>query len=167
VSSDHTGQAHESVPAAEITRPAPVPEINTARLIQTATESEMRVGMRSSDFGNISISTSATRDAISAQISLDHSELAKALAAHIPEMQSSLGGSQRMEVRIDMNGQAAGYGSQDMSSAAGDSSRGGHQRGSAWSGQAASGPAEARNVTVTAPSPRSESTSSARLDVRA
>ena len=65
--------------------------------------------MRSNDFGNISISTSATRDLISAQISVDHGELARTLAAHLPDMQERLGGNQAMDVRIDMNGQAIGH----------------------------------------------------------
>jgi tRNA/tmRNA/rRNA uracil-C5-methylase (TrmA/RlmC/RlmD family) len=86
------------------------PVINTAKLIQSIGQSEMRVGMRSNEFGNISISTTANKDMISAQISLDHSELAKALASHLPEMQAKLGGTQPMDVRIDMNGASTGQG---------------------------------------------------------
>jgi hypothetical protein len=96
-----------AVPSAPAADPS-LPTINTARLIQTANQSEMRVGLRSTDFGNISISTSTTRDTISAQISLDHGELAKTLVAHLPEMQARLGGERPMEVRIDMNGQSTG-----------------------------------------------------------
>jgi hypothetical protein len=86
--------------------------------------------MRSSEFGNISINTSATRDVVSAQISLDHGELAKALAAHLPEMQARLGGNQPMSVRIDMNGTATGQGSGNsggMSNGTAGQSRGGRQ----------------------------------------
>ena len=85
-----------------------LPGINTAKLIQTIGQSEMRVGMRSTEFGNISISTSATREMISAQISLDHRELAKILAAHLPEMQARLGTNQTVEMRIDVNGSQGG-----------------------------------------------------------
>ena len=107
----HTAKTAETASPATIALPQAVPVINTAKLIQSMGQSEMRVGMRSTDFGNISISTSATRDLISAQISLDHGELARTLAAHLPEMQARLGGNQAMDVRIDMNGQATGQGS--------------------------------------------------------
>ena len=106
-------------------------------------QSEMRVGMRSNDFGDISISTSATRDLISAQISLEHGELARTLALHLPEMQARLGGSQAMDVRIDMNGQATGQGtgtSPGMSSGSADGSRGDRQqKGGATSSQSGAG----------------------------
>jgi hypothetical protein len=90
--------------------PQSAPVINTAKLIQSMGQSEMRVGMRSNEFGNISISTSTTRDLVSAQISLEHGELAKTLAAHLPEIQAKLGSNQAVDVRIDMNGAAAGQG---------------------------------------------------------
>jgi hypothetical protein len=134
--------------------------------MQTVGQSEMRVGMRSSDFGNISISTSATRDAISAQISLDHGELARALAAHVPEMQARLGGNQAMDVRIDMNGQATGQGSttsSGMSTASGEGSRGEQQP------RSNAGPAQQNekvSVTATAAMPHAEAALNARLDVR-
>jgi hypothetical protein len=73
-------------------------------------QSEMRVGMRSNEFGNISISTSSSKDQVSTQISLEHGELARTLAMHLPEMQARLGGEQPMNVRIDLNGAAAGQG---------------------------------------------------------
>jgi len=86
------------------------PVVNSARLTQAMGQSEMRVGMRSNEFGNISINTSTVKEGISAQISVDHSELAKTLAAHLPEMQARLGTNQQMDVRIDMNGERAGQG---------------------------------------------------------
>jgi hypothetical protein len=118
-----------SVPAAV---PQALPVINTARLIQTMGQSEMRVGMRSTEFGNISISTSATRDSISSQISLDHGELAKVLSAHLPELQARFGSNQAVDVRIDRNGEQARQGagiSGDLSNGSADTSRGGRQQG--------------------------------------
>lgn len=79
---------------------APAPAVNSARLIRRIGEAEIRVGMRSSDFGDVSISTLATHNSISAQISLDHADLAKAIAAHLPEVQARLGASQPVDVRI-------------------------------------------------------------------
>ena len=135
----HTAKTPDIAAPATIALPQAVPVINTAKLIQSMGQSEMRVGMRSNDFGNISISTSATRDLISAQISLDHGELARTLAAHLPEMQARLGGNQAMDVRIDMNGQATGQGagmSPGMSNGSADGSRGDRQqKGSATSSQ--------------------------------
>lgn len=93
-----------------------LPVINSAKLIQSMGQSEMRVGMRSNEFGSISISTSATRDLISAQITVDHGELAKTLAVHLPEMQARLGTNQVMDVRIDMNGTGTGHGGGTSSS---------------------------------------------------
>ncbi|MGA2832737.1 MAG: hypothetical protein ABSE55_06660 [Terracidiphilus sp.] len=100
--------------------PQASPVVNTARLIQNVGQSEMRVGMRSNEFGNISISTSATRDSISAQISLDHGELAKTLTAHLPEIQAKLSSNQSVDVRIDSNGARGGLGA----GTSGDSSKG-------------------------------------------
>ena len=80
-------QAHTSTAL-----PQAAPVINTAKLIQSMGQSEMRVGMRSTEFGNISISTSSIRDQVSAQISVEHGELAKTLTAHLPEMQARLAG---------------------------------------------------------------------------
>jgi hypothetical protein len=115
---------------APISVPQALPVINTAKLIQSMGQSEMRVGMRSVEFGNISISTSSTRDLISAQISLDHGELARTLATHLPEIQARLGGNQPMDVRIDMNGTSAGQTGTTggMSNGSADQSRGDRQQ---------------------------------------
>lgn len=111
--------------------PQAAPAINTAKLISTMGQSEMRVGMRSEEFGNISISTTASKDAITAQISLDHGELAKIISTQLPEMQARLGSSQTVNVRIDMNSTATGQGadtSGSMANSSYDQSRGGGQQ---------------------------------------
>jgi hypothetical protein len=132
-STDQAGKT--SAPAASVPVPETAPVINTAKLIQSMGQSEMRVGMNSTEFGNISIRTSSTRDVISAQISLDHGDLAKALAVHLPEMQAKLGSNAPADVRIDMNGQTAGQGSghgtgtsAGMSNGSSADSRGGRQQ---------------------------------------
>jgi len=106
----HAAMGTENAAQASVPATASQPVVNTAKLIQNVGQSEMHVGMRSNEFGNISISTSAVKDGVSAQISVDHSELAKSLAAHLPEMQARLGSNQQMDVRIDVNGQRAGQG---------------------------------------------------------
>ena len=139
----HTTKTVDISAPATIALPQAVPVINTAKLIQSMGQSEIRVGMRSNDFGNISISTSATRDLISAQISLDHGELARTLAVHLPDMQAKLGGNQAIDVRIDMNGQPTGQGtgtSPGMSNGSPDGSRGDRrQNGGGTSSQSADG----------------------------
>jgi hypothetical protein len=168
--SDHSAKTPQTAAPAPIVVPQAVPVINTAKLIQSMGQSEMRVGMRSTDFGNISISTSATRDLISAQISLDHGELARTLATHLPEMQAKFGGNQAMNVRIDMNGQPAGQGagtSAGMSNGSADQSRGDRQqRSSGPSRQSDEGFAGQLNSIPVAVLPSVESRLDARLDIR-
>jgi hypothetical protein len=166
----HTPKAPDSTGPAALPTPPALPVINTARLIQNLSQSEMRVGMRSSDFGNISINTSATKELISAQISLDHSELARTLAVHLPEMQERLGNSnQAMNVRIDLNGHATGQGtgtSAGMSNGAGDGSRSERQQkgnpASTGDGFVVQG-----NPVSTAVAPTGEGRLDARLDITA
>jgi len=167
----HTAKTADIAAPATIALPQPVPVINTAKLIQSMGQTEMRVGMRSNDFGNISISTSANRDLISAQISLDHGELARTLAAHLPEMQARLGGNQAMDVRIDMNGQATtgqGAGAQPgMSNGSPDGSRGERQqKGSATSSRSGDGFAAQGSSIAAAGLPSGEGRLDTRLDIR-
>lgn len=124
---DHAAEAAaaSASSASNTTATTPSSSINTARLIQSVGQSEMRVGMRSAEFGDISIRTSATHDSLSAQISLDHADLAKALTAHLPEMQARLGGNGNVDVRVNDNAQSStshhGAGNQNMGGNAGSS----------------------------------------------
>jgi hypothetical protein len=163
----HNAKTPDAPATASVALPQALPVINTAKLIQSMGQSEMRVGMRSNDFGNISISTSATRDLISAQISLDHNELARTLATHLPEMQTRLGGTQAMDVRIDVNG-LGGATSAAMSNGSANESHGDRQqKGSASSGHAANGFAEQGRSVAAAMMPSIEGRLDARLDIRA
>jgi hypothetical protein len=135
--SQHAGvtsaAARSSLTAASVpdALPQTLPVINTAKLISTMGQSEMRVGMRSDEFGNISISTTASKDAITAQISLDHGELAKIISAQLPEIQARLGSSQTVNVHVDMNSTGTGQGadtSGSMANSSYDQSRGGEQQ---------------------------------------
>ncbi len=168
--SGHTAKAAQTAAAPTVVVPPAVPVINTARLIQSMGQSEMRVGMRSNDFGNISISTSATRDLISAQISLDHGELARTLATHLPEMQAKFGGSQAMNVRIDTNGVPAGQSagtSASMSNGSDGQSRSDRQQSSSGtSRQSGQGFAVELNAIPAGVLPAAESRLDVRLDIR-
>ena len=77
--------------------------INTARLMQSMSESEMRVGMHSAEFGDISIRTSVSQQQLTAQINVDHSELGSAIAAHLPSLQSKLGGEFGLHASFELN----------------------------------------------------------------
>lgn len=77
--------------------------ISAARLIQNMSGTEMRVGMHSSEFGEISIRTSVSQQQMQTQISVDHNELGNALSAHIPSMQAKMGSDYGLHATIEVN----------------------------------------------------------------
>ena len=82
---------------------AGAPGINSARLIQSMNETEMRVGMRSTEFGDISIRTMVTQQQVQAQISVDHSELSNVLSAHIPAIQAKFGNELGLHATVEVS----------------------------------------------------------------
>jgi hypothetical protein len=96
---------------------AAVTAINTARLIQNLNQTEMRVGMHSAEFGEISIRTMVSQQQMTAQISVDHSDLGNAISAHIPAMQEKLGGDTGLKALVQV-----GQGSMSFSGERGGSS---------------------------------------------
>lgn len=166
-----TSEAKLSASHAQGSIPVPQaqPVINSAKLIQTMGQSEMRVGMRSTEFGNISISTSSTKDAITAQISLDHGELAKALAAHLPEIQARMGANQPVDVRIDMHGNGMGQGTGTQggfSNGSADTSQRERQQASAGTNYGTGSVVERQTISTFVPSPATVSGGlNARLDI--
>jgi hypothetical protein len=88
--------------------------VHSAQVIQSVHQSEMRMGMNSAEFGNISITASVNQHTISAQISLDHPELGHMLSSHIPSMQEKLGNAYGLESKVEVraNTGASGSGSQ-------------------------------------------------------
>jgi len=77
--------------------------INTAKLLQTMSESEMRVGIRSTEFGEISIRTSVSQQQMVTQISLDHSDLSQTIASHIATVQTKLGEDYGIHASIEVH----------------------------------------------------------------
>jgi hypothetical protein len=73
--------------------------------------SEMRVGMHSPEFGNVSISTSintlATHQTMAAQISFEHADLARMVTAHLPSIETRLSHDSGMQARIEVRDQSA------------------------------------------------------------
>ena len=94
---------------ANTTLPAGSSAINSARVIQSMNETEMRVGMRSAEFGDISIRTMVTQQQMQAQISVDHSELVSALTAHIPAVQAKIGADYGLHASIEVSQGGASF----------------------------------------------------------
>jgi hypothetical protein len=83
--------------------------INTARLIQTMSETEMHVGLHSAEFGDISIRTAISQQQVVAQISVDHSDLGRAIADATPGLQAKLGNDFGVHASIEVNQNGASY----------------------------------------------------------
>lgn len=83
--------------------------INTARLIQSMSESEMRVGMHSSEFGDISIRTAVSQQQLMTQISVAHTDLGAAISAHIPSVQEKFGNDFGLHASIEVNSGGTGF----------------------------------------------------------
>ena len=102
---------------------------------------EMRVGMRSEEFGSISIQTSVSPGNVVAQIALDHGALGRALAAHLPAMEEKLGNTlgvtARVELRDGVQTSTQGSGGETAGSGTSANSGAGGGNGSAGSGTSA------------------------------
>jgi hypothetical protein len=92
--------------------------VNAARLIQTLNETGMHVGMHSAEFGDISIRTLVSQQQMTAQISVDHSDLGRALAANVPTMQTKLGDDLGLRASIQVHQSGASF-SGDQSNTSG------------------------------------------------
>jgi hypothetical protein len=80
----------------------------SAKLVQGMSQSEFRVGMQSQEFGNIDIRTSVARHMFSAQISVEHSDVAKSLTAQLPGLYHRLADQQVAVGNIVIHGQSLG-----------------------------------------------------------
>jgi hypothetical protein len=79
--------------------------IDSARLIQTMDQTEMRVGMRSADFGDISIRASLAQQQMMAQISVNHDELSQAMMAHLSTVQAKIGSDYGLQASVSVHHQ--------------------------------------------------------------
>jgi hypothetical protein len=98
-----------------------MPPIHTASVLESMQGSEMRVGMRSAEFGNVSVSTSVNRESIAAQISFEHMDLGKALTAHLPSIEAKLSSDYGVHAKVEVRDQSMG--------ASADNGRGDGRRG--------------------------------------
>ncbi len=134
--------------------------VNSAQLLQSVHQSEMKLGMHSVEFGNISINTSLNHQAISAQISTEHPELSRALAMHLSAIEEKLGNAYGVNARVELrdSGTLANTNSQQHSG----------QQQPAASGKTftAGAPRATSHLGALTPSTASSLVEDARLDIR-
>ena len=78
--------------------------VNTARLAQGIDQSELRIGMQMRELGNIDIRTSMAAHAFSAQIFVEHGEVAKTLTNELPGLYARLADQQVPAGQIQIHG---------------------------------------------------------------
>jgi flagellar hook-length control protein FliK len=69
-------------------------------------QSEFRVGMQTQEFGNIDIRTSVARHMFSAQISVEHNDVAKSMTADLPALYHKLADQHVAVASIVIQGQS-------------------------------------------------------------
>ena len=105
IDASHSGGLRQTVEASD-TDVAPAmatSAISDARLMQTMNESQMRIGLSSNAFGDISIRTSISGHQLVAQISLDHGELSQAMTAQVSSVQTKLNDEHGLHALIEIN----------------------------------------------------------------
>ena len=95
----------------------PASAMSNAQLIQSAHGSEMRLGMKSAEFGDISINTSLNRQTLSAQISMEHTALGHALAAHLPAIEEKLSNAYGVQAKVELRDNGNSSSAHDSSGA--------------------------------------------------
>lgn len=68
----------------------PTVVLSSAKLVERMGESELRLGIRAGEFGNVDIRTSMARNQFTAEISVERGELGRVLAAELPSLQNRL-----------------------------------------------------------------------------
>lgn len=101
--------------------------INTARLIQTMSETGIQVGMRSAEFGDVSIRTMVSQQQMMTQISVDHGDLGRAIAAHVPAIQAKLGDELGMRSAIQVNQTGTSFSGEQGNASGGQQQAYGHR----------------------------------------
>jgi hypothetical protein len=147
----------------------PASGINTAKVIQTMGETEMRVGMHSTEFGNISIRTTVSQQQMLAQISVDHGDLSQAISAHVGSMQTKLGEESGLRTVIEVNHSGNQGGNHSGASGSGEPGRSPQQeqRGFIRSARMESAPVPAEADVGLGTGPLVSGGNGYRLDIRA
>ncbi|HEX4488330.1 MAG TPA: flagellar hook-length control protein FliK [Terriglobales bacterium] len=90
-SANVTMQLKHDVPTAEATvAPGSTVGVHSAKLLENLGQSELRVGMKMGDLGNVEIRTQLRHDQLHAEISVERGDIGHALAAELPGLQQKL-----------------------------------------------------------------------------
>jgi hypothetical protein len=101
-SSSQAGAVEADAPDEALPTSSPA---TTAKLVQGISQSEFRVGMQTQEFGHIDIRTSVARHVFSAQISVEHNDIAKSMTADLPALYHKLADQQVSVASIVIQGQ--------------------------------------------------------------
>jgi len=85
--------------------------INTAHVMHAVSQSEMRVGMNTAEFGEIAVHTAISQQQILARISVDHRELSGMIASHATALATKLGSDYGVQASIEVKQAASSFSS--------------------------------------------------------
>ena len=101
--SQNTASAPEThKTAAEISVTSPLGSVQTARLVQHLSDTELHVGIAAGEFGKIDIHTSVSESQISARIYVEHDDLKAALVGSLPQFHEKLSAEHRLDAQIEL-----------------------------------------------------------------
>jgi len=86
------GAPHVAAPTSSPTENASAPSVvlHIARVLERMGQSEMRVGLNSSDFGSLELHTHVEQDRVNANIVTDHTGLRAAMVAEMPSLEHGI-----------------------------------------------------------------------------
>ena len=82
--------------------------IHSAKLVAQAGQSELRVGLQAGEFGNVNIRTTIAHSQVTAEISVEHSELRNLLAVELPHLESKLAAQSMQPANLVLNSYMGG-----------------------------------------------------------
>jgi hypothetical protein len=103
-----TAAAEDAEAAVEATAISASSPLHTAKLVAGVEQSELRMGLRTGEFGNVDIRTSLVRNQFTAEISVERGELGRALAAELPSLQHRLSEQHMPAASITVQDQSGG-----------------------------------------------------------
>lgn len=103
-----TAAAEDAEAVVEATAISASSPLHTAKLVASVEQSELRMGLRTGEFGNVDIRTSLVRNQFTAEISVERGELGRALAAELPSLQHRLSEQHMPAANITVQDQSGG-----------------------------------------------------------
>jgi len=86
----------------------------TAKLVERAGQTELRVGIPAGEFGSVDIRTSMGRNQFTAEISVERAELGRALTAELPALHNRLAEQRVPPANIILQERSSGNSSGDL-----------------------------------------------------